>query len=235
MPVTTACVLAGGLGTRLKPLTDEIPKPMVPVAGRPFLWHQLRRLAEGGITDFVLAIGYKREQIRDFFGDGSAFGWRVRYSEEATPLGTGGALRAALPLLGERFLALNGDTWLGLDWKPFLFDPWEAEGYDGLIGALPQADCGRYGRIDTDGRRLLGFREKEASGGPGLINAGLYLLHRRIFSGSKDGFLSLEREVFPHARLAVRPIDGDFVDIGTFETLDAFRARFAQASHPETP
>lgn len=241
MPFETpvACVLAGGLGTRLRPLTEEMPKPMVPVAGRPFLWHQLARLAEGGVSDFVLAVGYKAEQIRAFFGDGSAFGWRVRYSVETTPLGTGGALRNALPLLGERFLALNGDTYLGLDWAPFLADPWEAEGYDGLIGALPQPDCARYGRVETDGRRLLGFAEKAASAGPGLVNAGLYFLHRRVFQGSPEGPFSLERELFPSARLAVRRIEGEFVDIGTFETLDAFRARMEAATpappSPESP
>jgi NDP-sugar pyrophosphorylase family protein len=210
-------------------LTEDIPKPMVPVAGKPFLWWQLRRLAEGGVTRFVLAVGYRRERIRDFFGDGSAFGWEVRYSEETEPLGTGGALAQALPMLPQRFLAVNGDTFLGLQWGPFLSDPWEEEGFDGLIGVLPQDDCSAYGRVDHDGRRLVRFVEKQASGGPGTINAGLYFLHRRLLTG-RSGAFSLERDVLPTARMAVRPIDGDFVDIGTFRTLEGFRSRMEEAT-----
>lgn len=223
-----ACVLAGGLGTRLRPLTDDTPKPMVPVAGRPFLWHQLRRVAEGGVTDFVLAVGYRHEQISAYFGDGTAFGWRIRYSVEDRPLGTGGAVRRALDLLGERFLVLNGDTYLGLDWAPFLAADWD--GRDGLMGILRVDDCGRYGRVETDGRTVLGFSEKSASSGPGWINAGACALHRRAIERVDAEVFSLEREVYPVSRLAVLPIDGDFVDIGTFETLDAFRHTMERAT-----
>jgi NDP-sugar pyrophosphorylase family protein len=219
-----ACILAGGLGTRLRPLTDDTPKPMVPVEGRPFLWYQLARLAEGGVTDFVLAVGYKAAVIEDYFGDGGAFGWDIRYVHERAPLGTGGAVANALPLLPERFLVLNGDTYLGLSWAPFLADEWEEQGFDGVIAVRPQEDCAAYGRVDHDGRRLLRFREKDASAGPGSINAGLYALRRSLFE-SRSGAFSMERDVLPHANLAVRAIDGDFIDIGTFGTLAAFRER----------
>ncbi|MFZ5478906.1 MAG: nucleotidyltransferase family protein [Myxococcota bacterium] len=223
-----ACVLAGGLGTRLRPLTDTIPKPMVPVAGRPFLWHQLARLADAGVADFVLAVGYRHEQVTEYFGDGSQFGWRVRYAVETSPLGTGGAIAHALPMLGERFLALNGDTYLDLDFAALFGDPWEEEGYDGCLVGMHRDDCAAFGRLDVDGRRLVGFREKDASAGPGLVNAGVYLLTRRLLAG-RTGAFSLERDVLPAARLAVLPLSGEFVDIGTFSTLSSFRARMEEA------
>ncbi len=229
-PSPTACILAGGLGTRLRPLTDEVPKPMVPVAGRPFLWHQLSALARAGVTDFVLAVGYKAEVIADFFGDGSAFGWRVRCVREEAPLGTGGALAHALPLLPERFLVLNGDTYLDLDWARFLADPWQAEGRDGCMAVRAVEDTRAYGSVDVaeDGRAIAGFREKADSAGSGRVNAGLYALHRRVIEG-RSGAFSLERDVLPRANLAAHPIDGAFVDIGTFDRLDAFRARMEDA------
>jgi NDP-sugar pyrophosphorylase family protein len=106
-------LLAGGLATRLRPITETTPKSLVPVAGEPFLAHQLRRLHAGGLREIVLCVGHLGEQIEDFAGDGSRFGLSVAYSRDGgTPLGTGGALRLALPLLGRRFLVMYGDSWL---------------------------------------------------------------------------------------------------------------------------
>lgn len=234
MPVpspATACILAGGLGTRLRPLTDALPKPMVPVAGKPFLEHQLAALAGAGVRDFVLAVRYHWESIRDHFGDGSAFGWRVRYSVEPEPLGTGGALAHALPLLPERFLVLNGDTYLDLDWAAFLADTWADEGFAGCIAVRNVPDTSPYGSVDIEGRTVRGFREKVASTGAGLVNAGLYAFERRTLAG-RTGAFSLERDVLPHAPLAAHPIAGNFVDIGTFDRLDAFRRSMEEALSP---
>jgi NDP-sugar pyrophosphorylase family protein len=229
-PPITACILAGGLGTRLRPLTDALPKPMVPVAGRPFLWHQLSALARAGVRDLVLAVSYKADVIQDYFGDGAGFGWTIRYAHEESPLGTGGALANALPLLPERFLVLNGDTYLDLDWAAFLDDPWFDAGLDGCVAARRVEDTAPYGEIvlAPDGRNVATFREKVASQGAGLVNAGLYALHRRTLEG-RTGAFSLERDVLPTLRLAAHPTDGAFVDIGVFDRLDAFRARMEAA------
>lgn len=106
-------LLAGGLGTRLRPLTATRPKSLIQVAGEPFLAHQLRLIRAAGIREVVLCCGYCGLQIENFAGDGSAFGLTLRYSYDGSrPLGTGGALRAALPLLGRRFLIMYGDSWL---------------------------------------------------------------------------------------------------------------------------
>ncbi len=109
-------ILAGGLGTRLRPLTETVPKPMLPVLGKPFLQHQLELLGSFGIRRVVLLVAYLGEQIEKYFGDGAAFGMEIVYSYEPAPLGTGGALKNAAALLDEEFLVLNGDTYLAIDY-----------------------------------------------------------------------------------------------------------------------
>lgn len=111
-------LLAGGLATRLRPMTVTMPKSMVEVAGQPFIAHQLRLLARNAITDVVLCIGHLGEQIEAFVGDGHGFGCNVRYAHDgARPLGTGGALRQALPLLGQSFFVMYGDSYLDVDFR----------------------------------------------------------------------------------------------------------------------
>lgn len=118
-------LLAGGLATRLRPLTSFMPKSLIPIAGDPFLAHQLRLIHAGGIREVVLCCGFLGDQIEDFAGDGSRFGLSITYSHDGEqPLGTGGALLKALPLLGERFLVMYGDSWLTEPiepvWRTFL-------------------------------------------------------------------------------------------------------------------
>ncbi|HEY2042860.1 MAG TPA: sugar phosphate nucleotidyltransferase, partial [Jatrophihabitans sp.] len=114
--LSPVCILAGGVGSRLGDAVASTPKPLLPVAGEPFVFHQLRQLAACGVELVVLSIGYLGEQIRAAVGDGSAFGIHVEYSEDGpSPIGTAGAVRKAQPLLGERFLVLYGDTYLRID------------------------------------------------------------------------------------------------------------------------
>ncbi|MFL2774233.1 MAG: nucleotidyltransferase family protein [bacterium] len=114
-------ILAGGLATRMRPHTETLPKSLLEVAGQPFLAHQLRELSRQGIRQVVLCVGHLAEQIEEFAGDGSTFGLQVAYSkEEGSLLGTGGALRKALPLLGEEFFVLYGDSWLEIDYSAVL-------------------------------------------------------------------------------------------------------------------
>lgn len=113
-----AVILAGGLGTRLKPLTEEIPKSMIPIQGKPFLEHQLKLLRQGGISDIVLCVGYLGEKIKEYFGDGKEFGVEIKYSEETEKLlGTAGALENAWDLLDDTFFVTYGDAYLILDYR----------------------------------------------------------------------------------------------------------------------
>jgi NDP-sugar pyrophosphorylase family protein len=112
-------ILAGGLATRLRPITEKIPKSLVPIAGKPFLAHQLELLQSRGIRRAVLCIGYLGEMIQRDFGDGNAFGLRLDYSFDGPkPLGTGGAIKRALPLLGNEFFVLYGDSYLPVEYRP---------------------------------------------------------------------------------------------------------------------
>ncbi|HKF24702.1 MAG TPA: sugar phosphate nucleotidyltransferase, partial [Candidatus Acidoferrum sp.] len=111
-----AVILAGGLGTRMRPVTETVPKPMIAVAGKPFLQWQLELLATSGIRSALLLVAYLGEQIEQYFGDGRRFGSSIDYAYELSPLGTGGALRNAEQKLRDWFVLLNGDTYLAIDY-----------------------------------------------------------------------------------------------------------------------
>ncbi len=122
-----AVILAGGLGTRLRPLVSDRPKALAVVAGKPFILHQLEWLRRNLVQSVILCVGYKGEQIVDFLGDGSHLGLKIDYSWENTPLGTAGALAQALELLPPEFLVLNGDTYTTLSLEPL----WKAHHHYG--------------------------------------------------------------------------------------------------------
>ena len=107
-----ALILAGGMGERLRPLTDTLPKPMVPLCDKPILWHQVQWLRQAGVTDIVFLVGYRWQKIQDYFGDGGGFGFQAHYSVEDSPLGRGGAIRqgfSQVPAETESVMVLNGD------------------------------------------------------------------------------------------------------------------------------
>jgi MurNAc alpha-1-phosphate uridylyltransferase len=133
-------LLAGGLATRLRPITATIPKSIVTVAGKPFIAHQLSLLAQQSITDVVICTGYLAEQIESYVGDGSRFGVRVHYSQDGDkPLGTGGALRRALPMLGERFMVMYGDSYLRTSFRP-VYAAFRASGRPALMTVYRNAN-----------------------------------------------------------------------------------------------
>src|SRR5208282_6436393 len=115
-----AVILAGGLGTRMRPITETIPKPMIAVAGEPFLHHQLSLLRSFGIRRVLLLVAYLGDQIENYFGDGTSLGLQLGYSYESAPLGTGGALKNAEALLDDEFVVLNGDTYLAIDYAALI-------------------------------------------------------------------------------------------------------------------
>ena len=174
-----ALILAGGKGERLRPLTDNVAKPMVPVSGRPLLWYQVSQLRNAGITDLVLLCGFRWESIRDFLGDGTGFGMRVHYSLEETPLGRGGALRRGLGMVPDTqktVLALNGDVLTTQEIGP-LVELHQNSGALATVMLTPYPSA--YGVVDVDSSgRVLAFREKGEL--PHWINAGVYVLDTAI-------------------------------------------------------
>jgi NDP-sugar pyrophosphorylase family protein len=213
-------VLVGGLGTRLRPAVGDIPKPMAEVAGRPFLAYLLRRLAGDGFHSVTLLTGYRAGAVEQYFGSGAGNDLSIAYSPEPVPLGTAGALRNALPrLAGRRFLVMNGDSYFDIDLAAFVDAAGDAPASLALV-RVPEA--GRFGSVVVDAGGLVsGFCEKSASGGPGLINAGVYVLDREVIAAVPENRpTSLEREVFPHlVGRGLRGIafDAFFVDIGVPE------------------
>lgn len=227
---TTAIILAGGRGTRIADLTPNIPKPMVPVAGEPFLEWIIRRLPRENFTDILLSIGHMADVVIKWTA-ARVPGARhevIRCHAEQSPMGTGGAIADILPLVqSEYVLILNGDTLLLCDFLPAL-QRMVAENLRGIIMARFLEDTGRYGRLGVQDGLLTEFQEKmpgQRLNSQGLINGGVYLFHtdwlrRHIGAGPS----SIELDVFPRllregAKIGVESTTAPFIDIGTPETL----------------
>jgi D-glycero-alpha-D-manno-heptose 1-phosphate guanylyltransferase len=225
-----AIVLAGGLGTRLRGVVDDLPKPIASVHGRPFLAFVLDQLADSGFTGAILATGYRHEAIRSFFG-ADYRGLALRYSVELEPLGTGGAIRLACDGVhaGDVFV-LNGDTYLELDFRAML-DAHAKSGADLTMAICQVPDVARYGTLELRDGTVRAFLEKGRSG-PGWINAGTYILGPKLRARLRPhGAFSFEHDLLVPETSSIRPLafrsSGRFIDIGTPE--DYLRAqRFFQ-------
>jgi mannose-1-phosphate guanylyltransferase len=197
-----AILLVGGQGTRLRPLTVDLPKQLVPCAGVPFLAHQLARAAQCGITRVVLATSFRSEMFAKAFGDGSGFGLQIDYVYEEQPLGTGGGIRNAAPLLrsgpAEPVIVLNGDVLSGHDLGAQLNMHQKADAAV-TLHLVDAADPSRFGCVPTDADgRVTAFLEKTAQPVTSQINAGCYIFRRRVIDEMPAGqVLSVERETFP--------------------------------------
>ncbi len=230
--VIQAVILAGGRGERLRPLTDNVPKPMVPVHGRPYLAYQLDELKRQGIADVVLLTGYLGETIENYFGDGTASGMRLRYSREPSPLGTGGALKLAEPLLAEDFLLIYGDSYLPIRYAEAI-ERLRATEAEALVVALENTpavvDVPNNMALGADG--FVARYEKGAGAAAGLthVEAGVLVLTRRLVRRIPAGrVVSLEQEFFPQLiaarQLAAFATTRRFYDIGTPSRLKEIEA-----------
>jgi D-glycero-alpha-D-manno-heptose 1-phosphate guanylyltransferase len=226
-----AIVLAGGFGTRLAARLNNIPKPMAPVAGRPFLEILLAHLQRNGCTRVLLSVGYLHEVIQNHFG-ASFRGVELEYVVEQEPLGTGGAMRAALSQVrAESALVLNGDTFLAADLRALLTAHEQAQAVF-TMAVAHQPEIGRYGGVVVSEDRVVGFEEKGRSG-PGWINAGVYALRRDLawpaelaekFSFERDFMMPQVASLSPLAF----PVQGFFLDIGIPEDLDRAQTELAK-------
>ena len=223
-------ILAGGLGTRLGALAEGLPKPMVPVGGRPFLEHVVRQLAAQGFGEILLLVGHKAELIEGHFGDGSAFGLRVRYSREAEPLGTGGALRLAMGMIPDRFLMLYGDLYRDFDYAAFCGRRKQALAVYPYVEGLTTIACANVG-LDAEGRRVSRYAKGDPAAALSHVDAGFGVFLREVLDLLPEGPSSFEARVYPalaeSGKLEAERVDRAFFDIGNPADLAHARARFA--------
>jgi NDP-sugar pyrophosphorylase family protein len=213
-------LLVGGLGTRLRPVLNDLPKPMAPIVGRPFLEYLVRWLGRVGVVQVILCAGYRSEKIQEYFQNGDSFGVRITYSLEDELLGTWGAIRqAAENLRSPNFLVLNGDSWLQVDLEKLVKFHVRTGGI-ATIAAADVRNATRFGSIQTDAcGRIMQFAEKQTRGS-GFVNGGIYVFSRAALActPAKEG--SLEREIFPllvSRGLYAMSVSGYFIDIGVPE------------------
>lgn len=212
-----AIVLAGGLGTRLKGKIPDLPKPMAPLDGRPFLEYMLKYLGDYGIEHVILSVGYKSEAISEYFG-GQYENIRISYALEKEPLGTGGGIQLAMGLAeGEHVYVLNGDTFFRVnlhDLSEFYF----AHGADLCMTVKRKRDFFRYGTVELDVCKVVGFKEKQPVR-TGLINGGVYITSTSVFDrfdlpekfSFETDFLEKQLE---HLKIYAMRCSEYFIDIG---------------------
>jgi mannose-1-phosphate guanylyltransferase len=224
-----AVILAGGLGTRLRLLTEQIPKAMIPFDGKPFLEYQLELLRENGIRDIVLCIGYQADQIKDFFGGGENLGIKIKYSREREVLlGTGGALKQAQNLLDNHFFVVNGDTYLSLDYGQ-VEGSFIKQGKKAVMVVYDnRQDTGISNNVELDGDWMITRHDKvKPDSKLRYVEAGVLVLKREALSIIPGGqSISLEEGLYPaliqQRELVAYITDRRFYDIGCPEQLKVF-------------
>jgi len=207
-----AIILCGGLGTRLKSVIKDIPKPMAPINNKPFLEFIFEYLKKQGIKEVILAVSYKYEVIQEYFKD-EFLGIKIKYSIEKEPLGTGGAIKEALKFIKNEAYVLNGDTIFDIDLKKLILNNSK------ICLALKQMnDFDRYGTVELDSKNYIKlFKEKEFKK-QGLINGGIYFLNKDIFNDftlqEKFSFEEFLQENYEKLKAKAHIFDNYFIDIG---------------------
>jgi mannose-1-phosphate guanylyltransferase len=243
-----AVVLVGGEGTRLRPLTNTVPKPALTLVDRPFLAYMVEWLGSHGVTEAVLACGFLPDQLREALGEGEHKGVKLTYVNEPERRGTAGAIRFAAEALGDRledrFMALNGDVLTDLDLTR-VQETHARSGARATLGLYEVADSSAYGLVRcAPSGEVLDFTEKTGKAVPGRISAGAYVLERSVLDLIPAGVeCSIEREVFPRligAGLYAELLAGYWMDIGTPDrylqaTWDILEGTVETAVRPTAP
>ena len=221
-------ILAGGRGTRLKPLTDNIPKPMMKIGTKPFLEIIIQLLKKNNFRRFVFLVGHLSNIVTDYFGNGSKFDVEIQYSFEKELLGTGGSLRNSYDLLDEKFILLNGDTYMELDYPAFVH---YASNKNSMITIVsydgPKFDYTPYNLRIDENDFIRDFSQMNIKPEFNAINTGIYYFNKSILNHFPQGKSSLELDLMPkliekNAIAAFRTKE-KFYDIGTFNRLQLFR------------
>jgi NDP-sugar pyrophosphorylase family protein len=220
-----AVILAGGKGTRLRPITYELPKALIPVQGKTLTEHIFDLFKKYEITEIFLAVGHMKEKIKEYFGDGSKFGVKINYFEENEPLGTAGPLKLGKEILRESFIVSNGDELKNINIEEMYRLHKEKKALV-TIALTTVEDPSAYGVARLDGNKILEFVEKpkKEKAPSNLINSGFYIIEPEVIDMIPDGFAMLEKDVFPKlaakGKLFGYPFSGQWFDTGNFERYE---------------
>lgn len=225
--ITKAVILAGGEGIRLRPYTYEVAKPMLPIKGKPMVQHVIDLLKSHGVTDIYLAIGYKGEQIEEYFGNGSRFGLNIKYVREKTPLGTAGPLRLLKKYLDDSFYLIWADCISKIDLTDFAHFHKSHDG-SATIALTTVDDTSRFGVASMKGSVITGFVEKPKNedAPTKLVNTGIAIFEPDIIDKyiPKSGKSMVEKVVYPklskEGKLYGYPFEGQWFDTGTHEAYE---------------
>ena len=222
-------ILAGGLATRLRPITEKIPKSLVAVAGEPFMSHQLRMLKAQGITRAVLCIGHLGEMIEAEYGDGSAWGIELSYSYDGPrQLGTGGALLQAMPLLGDAFFVLYGDSYLPIDYRA-VEQSWRASGHPALMTVFRNEGAWDTSNVEFAAGRIVRYDKKDRTPSMLHIDYGLSIFTSATFGGRPEAFdlADIQRDLVLAGKMAGFEATHRFYEIGSHAGLAELEAFLA--------
>lgn len=225
--ITKAIILVGGEGTRLRPFTYELPKALLPIQGKPMVQHVLEQLKSHGINEIILAVGYKGEKIKEYFGNGYQFGLDISYVTETKPLGTAGPLRLARKNLSESFFIVWGDILSHLDLTDFMHFHKEHSGL-ATVALTTVSDPSRYGVAMLNGNKIVGFIEKPEKGKApsNLINSGMAIMEPEVIEKyvPKRGKAMVEYDIYPklaaEGKLFGYSFQGQWFDTGTHEAYE---------------
>ena len=218
-------ILAGGLGTRLGEILGDLPKALAPIRNKPFLEYLLKFISHQGFRDVIISLGYGSDAIREYLGDGSSLGLKIRYTIERDLLGTGGAVKLAESLIeSDDFFVINGDTYFEVELREMLHFH-SAQGAIATIALACKEGTGRYGNIMVDkSNEIVSFAEKSGDGRAGYINGGTYLFRKDVLDSIPENTVcSLEKEILPFLvgkGLYGFPVKGYFIDIGIPEDYE---------------
>lgn len=192
-----AVIMAGGKGTRLKPLTDNIPKPMVKIIDKPVMEHIINLLVSHDITEIAVTVGHLSESIVDYFGNGHHLGAKLTYFVEDQPLGTAGSVKNTRDFVSDNFLVISGDAFTNIDITKAIRFHYAKDSIFTLI-AQPHPKPDGLGILEIDyDSKITKFIEKPADAKPSLINTGIYIINKRILDLIPDGFYDFGRQLLP--------------------------------------
>lgn len=225
--INKAVILAGGKGENLRPYTYELPKSMLLIKGRPILEYLITDVRDAGIREIIMCIGHRGEKIKEYFGDGSKFGVKISYSEEKTPLGTGGAIQAIFHRIKDQsFVVLHGDIVVNLNLKDVIQFHKDQETV-ATVALTPIDNPSPYGQFELHGQAIVGFHEHSKKGEikSNLVNTGVYIVNKEIsqyFPQSKKVFMleSVLQKLIQKKQLTGFVFEGQWFDIGSIKSYE---------------